>query len=462
MLQLNEYKLTSDKPSPSTHINSEKLKSFLTKTSQTNSTFYSTLKRISIHLYLISIYNDKNKMNVEYLTDLFVPILFNMQQPGLAMPLKQFVDRLGFKQSFNCAFQCETIICFYLTKLIKFMIENCSSVFNLKESYLKTQIKMIERSFEMNKINLNRLSVYNSKYSITIYFEEKRNEKFFQANIDSETTCMDVLKSICEPPSSSSPETMCIVEVLDSDKIRLQRLLPMNLKLISNLSKWNSFNLCAKQCKSNSSNHTNQDESQLNKFNLNNLYEKCEIIQMCKNCGSASCQESSNHKKWKTCYLCIQNDMIKIYKRSQETDASITSNQEDYSSQISKLKLVYEMKVEDMLCYFGLYYQSEGPMNTTKNWTVPNEIPISEEECLTLYDKKTNNIYCVHYKQKRSALDYYKCFYERLHSVDCDEYMPVLDAASSQDTIRRLSIWTSETSYSTTSIARMLKKIIKK
>jgi hypothetical protein len=453
MLQLNEYSVTNEEPNQEIYINAEKLKSFLFKISQTNLAFYSTLKRISIHLHLITIYKDKNKMNSEYLTDIFVPILFNLQSASLITPVKQFIERLEFKRSFDFASQYEAIIKFYLSKLIRYMIDNCANVFNLKENYLKTQIKMIERSFEMNKINLNRLSVKldNLKYSITIYIDDKRKEQSFQANIDSETTCMSVLESIPE----SSSKNMCIVEVLDCEKIRLLRLLPMDLKLIGNLSKWNSFNLCAKKCLV----PVQQSESQT-RLNLNNQCEKCEIVQLCKNCASSTCQEST-HNKWKTCYLYIQNDSIKISKRYQDTD-TIAFHQEDHIYQMNKLKLMCEMKMDDTLCYFGLYYQSEGQQaSNNKNWTIPNEIKISEDECLTLYDKKTNNIYCVHFQQKQTALDYYKWFYERVHNVNCSGYVSLLEFNSVEST-RKFFIWTTETSYSTSSIARMLKKIIKK
>ena len=460
MLQLNEYSIKNEDLNQEIHINVEKLKKFLLKIFQTNLAFFSTLKRVSIHLHLISIYNGKNNMNSEYLTDLFVPLLFNLQQTSLITPVKQFIERLEFKRSFDFVSHYEAIITFYLFKLVRFMIDNCANVFNLKESYLKTQIKMIERSFELNKINLNRLSVKsdNLKYSITIYLEDKRREQSFQASIDSETTCMGVLQSISESSSSSSSSSksmsMSIVEVLDCEKIRLLRLLPLHLKLIGNLSKWNSFNLCAKQCLI----PVQQTEPQT-KIILTNHCEKCEIVQLCKNCASLTCQENS-HKKWKTCYLYIQNDSIKISKRYQDAD-TITYHQEDSSSQMSKLKLMYEIKIDDMLCYFGLYYQSEGQLINSKNWTIPNEITISEDECLTFYDKKTNSIYCVHFKQKQTALDYYQWFYERLYNVNCSTYVTLLEF-DSVESIRKFSIWTTETSYSTNSIARMLKKIIKK
>ena len=58
-------------------VNLEKLKTFLFKLSQTNSTFYYTLRRMAIHLYLISSYKEKNQMKEEYLSQLFAPVMFS-------------------------------------------------------------------------------------------------------------------------------------------------------------------------------------------------------------------------------------------------------------------------------------------------------------------------------------------------------------------------------------------------
>lgn len=471
-LQKNEYQIETEYE---ILINLEKFRNFLYKQSQTNATFYYTLRRIFIHLYLISKFKEINKMNEKYLAEIFSPLLFDIKStPQLIISLRQSIEQLNFKETFDFTkyFMFENIFNFYFTQLTKCLIENCQFLFNLKENYLQTQLKIIERSFELNKMNrfslLNNIVEKKIKYLITIYVENKKNEKSFQFSIDSDTTCQDILQL------NDFSRNFSLFEIFDceqhkliagkfysannSDSICLQRLLPLNLKLFEILSKWNKFYLCLKK-----------DEEQIldqspESFEFD---EKCEFILYCRNCGYfnnynnksndtlSECNYNSHHKKWKNTHLFIQNETIKIFKQRNQDESIMTQENN------SKFKLIYEIQIEDLICYHGLYYNSSSEvcLDTNKSgWVIPNEILISEDECLTFYDKKLNNVLCVHLKSKQSALKLYQIVYENAYHENFKNHI-VFTNDSSKSRLCKIS---TESNLSKNSISRMLRKIIRK
>ena len=136
-----------------------------------------------------------------------------------------------------------------------------------------------------------------------------------------------------------------------------------------------------------------------------------------------------------------QNDSIKLFKRS-STDTDLT-----------KLKLLNELKLEDLLCYYGLYYQS----NCEINWTVQNEL-ITDDECLSLFDKRTSSLYCIHFKQKQTALILYNLLFEKFYSQNCCNYLSLFEFVNK----RQCAIYCANNESNYATISRILKKIIKK
>ena len=138
-------------------------------------------------------------------------------------------------------------------------------------------------------------------------------------------------------------------------------------------------------------------------------------------------------------------------------------------------KLWHEIKQSDLLAYIGLSVSSdqENRSNISLNTSLDlnasidsnslsvNELMINDEECLTLYDKRTGTVASIHFKSKIRAYDWYKKFFEngvqtRSWRISERDYLPDLDKTEP----RYFSIMATENSSNT--LTSMFRKIIKK
>ena len=389
------------------------LKVLLDKQIHRNSVFYHTLKRVCIHLNLITHYTYKNDMNIDYLVDLFVTFLFDLS--GYTAKNSSFLlDNFKLSHEKFSDKELYEILRHLLDKLFVSMIENCQYLFNLKENFLKIQIEMIERSFDLKNMNKPQLcdpkhesNANIQNFLLTIYMYDKKSGRSFQlSNVDCAFTCRQALMCAKQEFKLDDSKYLSLFEVHDSDHgCMLERPLSVNAVLMNELSSWTSFYLCVKY---------NMLEMQVNNLDLLNAYEECEFLVYCEN--------SSMHKRWKTGYLSIQNNMLRVFKRnysrSVEFRNSSSSNIqiEMHTLQSKSNKQLSEIKLEDLVCYLGVYStdllksdsnQSTRSMSMSLN-NLANEIQINDQECLTLFDRKNKYIYCIHFQSRSNAFEWYK------------------------------------------------------
>ena len=391
-----------------------------------NLTFLNTLKRLCIHLRIILNFNKYNKINQHELTNLFGSILINSHS-------NMFDESHG------------------IDKIIIYLIENCTQLFSLRSDYLSIQYKMVEKSINLKNIadkeqivNTNQ----NSKFLLTVYLFHKHSEQSFQLNVDMNFKCKDVLIKARDEFGLYESKYWALFEVFDYEQhkimnaslsipadnlnpILLERILPINAKLISSLSKWSSFYLVIKY------NFIQIDIERLfltdtNYTNSLSFQEDCEVLIYCENCGSyrtykensSHCSHES-HKKWKKAYLCVKNANLYLIKKPYcSKNKAYAEIDEDFQNQ--KTKQIYQCKIEECMFYYGLFEHQPGEisnkqiiysetsedLNKSFNLKLLSsnanaDVDINEEECLTLLDEKTKYAFSIHLENKEKALGRY-------------------------------------------------------
>lgn len=143
-----------------------------------------------------------------------------------------------------------------------------------------------------------------------------------------------------------------------------------------------------------------------------------------------------------------------------------------------KTKISHEIKENDLLIYYGLFASMNqenllessaldlntsqtSELNSSKNG---ESIRISGEECLTLYDKRTGLVSCVHLKSKQSACEWYKKLFQLVYGRDsswtCFESDHLPDLVKSEPKLYSISIDNSSTVLS--DMINKFKKVVKK
>ena len=407
------FDLNAEKISQSRLNKLDDLKVLLDKQIHRNSVFYHAIKRVCIHLNLITHYTYRNDMNINYLVDLFVTFMFDLNG-YIAKNYSFLLDNFSLSHEKFSHKELYKILRVLLSKVLSSMIENCQYLFNLKENFLTIQIEMIERSFDLKNINKPQLADLKHEqnaiiqnFLLTIYLNDKKSGRSFQLNnVDYSFTCGQALACAKQEFKLEDSKYLSLFEVHDSDQsCLLERPLSVNAVLINELSSWSSFYLCVKY---------NMLEMQVDNLDLLNIYEECEFLVYCDN--------SLMHKRWKTGYLSIQNNMLRVFKRnyskSVEFRNSSSSNIqiEMHTLQSKSNKQLSEMKLEELVCYLGVYSTDLLKNNCAEPnrsismsmSSLANEIQINDQECLTLFDRKNKFTYCIHFQSRSRAFEWYK------------------------------------------------------
>jgi hypothetical protein len=220
------------------------------------------------------------------------------------------MDKLMLKNRFNPD-EVYVITQRLLKVLVIRMTEKCISLFGLKESYLKIQIEMIEKSIDlrMEKLNLKN----ESSLLLTICYHGMDGEKSFQLNADSFYTVGQALEKAKLEFGFVDSKYLSLFEVCSGNQCILERALPVTGILVNSLSRWSSFHLSIKY------NLIKIElENRVSDPMLNDFYEECEVQLLCKNCREGLTKVNNcnfgQHRKWKKCYISVQNNSIKIIK----------------------------------------------------------------------------------------------------------------------------------------------------
>lgn len=379
-----------------------------------NSVFYSTIKRVALHLNYVSHYHFLNQMSKDYLCSYFKNLIFTN---------KKF-------------------------DIMKFLVDNCEDYFDLAEGYMQNQLTIFDRVIKLKTVQKRNLDT-NAKFLVTIYLFHKNSEQSFQIQIDSNFTCKDVLLRARDEFSLFESKYWCLFEVFDPDQhfsingigrsnleFQLERIIPSKAKLIESMSNWSSFNLVVKY---NSIQIEMERFYVTNESNLTSLsfLDQIECLVLCELCGnfrtSFQFRQSTNtcsnsHKKWKNYYLSVRNANLKIV----EFKANVEENFDFESA-----KIFYEEKIENCLLYYGLYagqFAASNDLTTnsdedisgsrlfssmTKLFASNNaEISINEEECLTIFDKNQKLIFVINLASKESALTRYCSLFKLAYYPD--------------------------------------------
>ena len=139
------------------------------------------------------------------------------------------------------------------------------------------------------------------------------------------------------------------------------------------------------------------------------------ISNMGKSSNTKGCS-SKAHRTWRSCYISLKNsDTILIFKRNERKPSSSYRKLDEqirHTSQLTRSlsKPIYELKLSDSLCYYGLY---ESKAVQELNFEYSNgaiksiESGRSESECLTFFEPRTKRAICLHMTNKRNALQWF-------------------------------------------------------
>lgn len=367
-----------------------------------NSVFYSTIKRIAIHINLVSYYHFLNQVSKDSMCQFFQNLIFAN---------KKF-------------------------EILKFLVDNCQDYFHLEEGFLESQLAILNKVIKLKTVPKRNLDT-NAKFLITIYLFHKNSEQSFQIQIDSKFTCKNALLRAQDEFKFFESKYWCLFEVFDPEQHLnvngnfetnldglLERVIPSKAVLVEYISNWSSFNFVVK---------CNSIQIEIERFYVTNelnfaamsFVDKIQSLVLCELCGnfrtsfhtkqSSNCCNSS-HKKWKNCYLSVRNAVLKIVEMK---------NNDEQAFDFESAKVVYEEKIENCLFYYGLYgnnYLTD--MNMSNSFDdisgsklfsskskllekIVPEISISDEEFLTLFDKKKKLLHVIHLSDKELALTRY-------------------------------------------------------
>ena len=403
-------------------VNFDKFESLLQKIQSSCPIFYHTFKRICIHLKLVSKF--KKNLNVINLSDLFSGLFFDLK--NFSNSDKPFFNLLQLlKENFKISIEPDYCLKIFLCKIIELSILNCVELFGLKKDYMIIQEKMIEKSLEMrnNSVFKSPFKIEKKNILLTIYFEDKKMSQSFQLNADTSLTCKSVLNSCIQMFKLNGSDNWSLFEVFDHQQHRLMSsILPSNLqtnkantfenqlplkraltndsKILEVLSTWSSFYVCVKLSDL-QTDHSLENLCSMNGFNA--IYES-KMMLFCEICGCFKVSDVSNlnvrecssllHKRWSNSYLSLFKDSVKIYKKFLEN-----------SKELSKFKADYDIKLDSCVIYYGCY-QLTHEIITDKD--LNNSLKgFNLEECITIYDKRMKNLFCLNLYDKEKALQSY-------------------------------------------------------
>lgn len=300
-------------------LNEANLTMFLQKQIHHNPVFYCTLRRMCIHLNLLTHYTYKNDMHILYLADFLTSLIFDLEN-YMKKNFHSVLNKIGLNEGDFSYEKALKIVRYLVTGLLATMIENCVSIFGLKSNYLKIQIEMIETSFDVKSIKSKLVEATDLRQSdqtflITIFYNEIDSGQSFQLNADRSYTCEQALMRAKSEFGFTESKYLSLFEVSVENEGLLERPLAVDEMLIECLSSWTSFNLCVRN---------NIIDIELEKIGggmtVRNFYEECEVMVLCRGCGSFLDSRKVNqcnstvHRKWKKCYLLIQGNLVKIFR----------------------------------------------------------------------------------------------------------------------------------------------------
>ncbi len=252
------------------------LKIYLNKMARTSPTFYHTLKRLCIHMNLVSQYSYKNDMSTLSLANFISSFLFNLNND------KEIKE---------------------VNSLLETLIKNCTEFFNLESTYLKKQLDIIEKYLDFKRLKL--VENCTDKFLVTVFYEEKS----CQLKILKDTTCKEVMVQAKEVLGIGEAKYLNLFEVLcrskTADEFLMERPLTDDARLIMSLAKWESFDLRVKM----NSVQMECERTELDGvFRMEHLCEECEMTVGI--CGEAM----SRQTKWKKRFLGVEDGIVKIFK----------------------------------------------------------------------------------------------------------------------------------------------------
>ncbi len=258
------------------------LKAYLSRVLDTLPTFYHTLKRVCVHMNLVGRYTYKNDMTTQFLAS-FVSSLFTLDRS-------------------TCSTQVQSV-----TKLLEALIENCTELFDLRDTYLKIQVEMIEMSFDLRSLRLAAASSRERFFLVTVFHEEKS----FQLNVAEDFTCRQVMMQARDVFGLDESRFLSLLEVFgESSPVGLlERPLSGEAGLIESLSKWESFHLRVKRDVVGA-----ECEKMGGAFVLEKCYEECEVRVVCDGCRRRGGQCAGGCGKWKKCFLSVEERTARIFK----------------------------------------------------------------------------------------------------------------------------------------------------
>ena len=380
--------------------------------------FYHVLKRLCLHLFLISKFTSKNQLTSIALSTLFAPFLFSTLSvsPGKHKDLDLTVERTFF------------------VHLLDHLVQNFTNLFQVSDDFIQVQFKMIEKSIYLKNLNKSTISKFNTfsletqtsvepstKFLITIFLFDKNSEQSFQANVDAKFKCKSVLEMAKKEFKLDESKYWCLFEVLDHEHLSLknnnsmssldlsstsaldisttedpqpttllERLLPVNASLLDSLSTWATFYLCVK-C-----NHIQIDIEKsfitstnlnMNDYNVYKAIDECEFLSNSsdkstspndspvsrRHRGSESSVESGNNRSshryslagnhfsftnsssaGKKWKACNISIQNAIIRIHKRTGQTAT----DMADSPTKVNLIDEFKIEECIVYYGFYNMS--------------------------------------------------------------------------------------------------------
>lgn len=231
-----------------------------------SSLLYHILKRISIHLCLVSKYESLNGHSLLDVVKLFESLMIDGKSGGHA----------GFRLNLDR----------YVTE--------CAKHFDLAPDFFHHQYQMVDKLLSLKtkqtSTRPNVIAILNrrfnfSNYLVRVYYVPAAGggvvtttTKWFHASIDSRATARDVLTRaraefdlMPEMPMSSCGYGL--FEVGDNDEPLLERLLPLDAVLISTLANWRPFVLVVK------ANYLGDIN-----YNVQGIFDSCHSNGICQKC----------------------------------------------------------------------------------------------------------------------------------------------------------------------------------
>ena len=272
-----------------------------------SSVLFQILKRLVIHLSLISKYEHLNKHSLLYLINLFESLI----PDGKSLALNSY-------------------------------FKNLHANFDLSENFFQNQYKIIDKLLTMkttSSLSLlkNRFNFRN--YLIRVYYlNDAHSSPFFQVSIDSSVKVADLLARAKE--EFKIDDEYCLFEVIDRQKCTgdtdtlLERLLPVNSLVLDTLANWNAFYYAVKK------NYIQSDEE----LTTNSFFDTCYVFV---------------GRKWQSSYISVQNANIRLFSKLKHKH-----DFEEFNLQNSRL--MFEVNMKNCLVYYGMLFEPMGKQHGGK------------------------------------------------------------------------------------------------